>query len=432
MSDPRRYQIGDHSVVAGLSWHAFADQKDFARTFASVAKKTYAAKFAVKRSGSGYFNAGFLPETRAAEIGDKKALARTVSLAAAIASELRATNCVCAVDIPGSSDMMLLEISSGSIDPEFGDLVGTEADIRAKFFQRATGYSGTDGIFAPARWNVTEAKDIGPIDAFYSRVLSKTNARKALLQPTVKTLPWIPIVACLVVVGAGATAWQMYESVKQQELASVRQAAAAVIAKKQAEELAAKATAVEMRPWFDKPVPRSIVAACGAVFADPKYESIKGWSLNDVECTSTRTRLKFGRTKSGVVAAMVSALPTAAVSVDGQNAVYTVDHPAKFDVTHEPAVATAEVVRAFVSAWQGIGVPITLQEVVPPAQNPPPKDPPPPLPYKTYKWAVVTKYRPATLLPVVEFPSARIDSFKVKFAEDGTAEFSIEGFVYGT
>jgi len=36
------------------------------------------------------------------------------------------------------------------------------------------------------------------------------------------------------------------------------------------------------------------------------------------------------------------------------------------------------------------------------------------------------------LLPVVEFPSARIDSFKVKFAEDGTAELSIEGFVYGT
>jgi hypothetical protein len=141
-------------------------------------------------------------------------------------------------------------------------------------------------------------------------------------------------------------------------------------------------------------------------------------------------RLKFVRTKNGIVRSMVDAVPTAAVSLDGQNAVVSVDYAAKLASSQDAAVPTAELVRRFLSAWQSVGVQVALVEVIPPQPSPPPKDPPPTL-FKTYKWTAVSKHRPSTLLPVIDFPSVRIESVKVKFTEDGTAEYSIEGLVYG-
>jgi hypothetical protein len=429
MSQVRRFDIGEYVVVAGLSWHAFRDQKDLNKSFVMVGKKFFNASFAVKRTGRGYFNAGYLPIDAEASIGDKKSLPKVVSLVAAIAAELPVADCVCAFDIPGTSDMLLLEMVAGSIDPEFGDIVGTEEEIRLQFIERARS-SGSDALYAPARWNVVKAVDVGQTDEFFARVLSKTNVRESLLAPTKKALPWPLFATVLVLSGGGLAGWKVYDSIKQQELEAARRAAAEAVAKRIADASAVNVAKAEIRPWFEKPIPSEFLAACSPVFADSKYESIRGWSLGDAECTGTGVRLKFVRTKNGIVRSMVDAVPTAAVSLDGQNAVVSVDYAAKLASSQDAAVPTAELVRRFLSAWQSVGVQVALVEVIPPQPSPPPKDPPPTL-FKTYKWTAVSKHRPSTLLPVIDFPSVRIESVKVKFTEDGTAEYSIEGLVYG-
>lgn len=430
MTKVRRFDIAEYVVVAGLSWHAFKDQKELNSTFAKVGKQSFNATFAVKRTGSGYFNAGYLPSDAEASVGDKKSLPKAVSLVAAIAAELRVADCVCAFDIPGTSDMLLMEMVAGSIDPEFGDIVGTEVEIRRQFIERARSFAASDSLYAPARWNVVKAIDIGQTDEFFARVLSKTNVRKSLLVPTTKVLPWAIIAAVLVVSGGGVASWQIYDSIKQQELEAVRRAASEAVAKRISEDSAANALKADTRPWFDKPIPSQFLAACSPVFSDATYESIRGWTLSDAECSGTGVRLKFARTKNGIVRSMVDAVPTAAVSLDGQNAVVSVEFAAKLASNQEKTVPTSELVRLFLSAWQSVGVQVALVEVIPPQPSPPPKDPPPIL-FKTYKWTAVSKHRPRTLLPVIDFPTSRVESVKVKFAEDGEAEYSIEGLVYG-
>ena len=418
--------INGQAFVAGLLWHAFGDEKELNKTIMAVGKTNYAASYAVRRVGTTFANAGYIRDETLAELGGAKAVITKPSLASAVAKDLAVKNVIAAFNIPNSERWALIQVVKGSIYPDKGDVVGDENEIKSLFLENAVNFP-SGNIYAPAQWNISNSK--APDAKFFQQIVRKANTKNGELKPLERKAPWLLIAGLTVLVVAGGVSWQVYESAKQSTLLAERKAAIEALAEKLAKSKPVEAATPLTPPWAELPTPEGFVAACMTIFANGIYERTPGWQISEFECSPTGVRVQLARTSPGTAASLMAALPAAAVSLDGQNAALNISFSEKLASANETPVATAELMRGFVSGWQRLGFSMGLQEVPAPTSSDPKTPPPPPPPYKTYKWTATSKVRPTLLMDVINFPTVRLNKLKLRPSESGP-QFIIEGVIY--
>lgn len=422
-------KISGQAFVAGLSWHAFANEKELNKSIVAVGKANFTASFAVRRIGKTFANAGYIRDETVAELGGLKVVTATPSLASAVAADLGVKNVIVAFNVPGSDRWALIQVVKGSIYPDKGDVIGEESEIKSLFISNAVNFP-SGNIYAPAHWNIAQSKL--PDTKFFQQIVRKANTKGAELKPLERKTPWLLFAGLTVIVVVAGVTWQVYESARQSTLLAERKAALEALAEKMAKVKAQEAIPppVAPTPWSEMPTPAAFVSACMTILADGIYERTPGWQLAELECTPAGVRVQLSRKSPGTAASIMSVLPTAAVSLDGQNAELKVAFKEKLVSSNETPAGTAELMRGFVSGWQRLGFSMGLQEVPPPAPLDPKNIPPPP-PYKTYKWTATSKVRPTLLMDVINFPTVRLNKLKLRPSELGP-DFVIEGLIYAT
>jgi len=304
------------------------------------------------------------------------------------------------------------------IDPE-GDVLflhDTEAQAR---LEQEISRGGLTSIICPPEWGIQ-----GSSSASITSILS--GRKDIVLRPTaVSTREIVGLVVILALGGAlygGYTMWQ--QKVAEEEAARQAQEAAF-----QQSQLAKRPAAVYPKTWQDKPMPMSLLTACGHAMKK-LAASYLGWSISDLQCSEGGLSVTWTRApNSGVVPAddkanLDASLTTASVTIPLEG----ITPRGTEELAYYGLIDRAVILH---------NLPVhlgSLPDDAPPvvaaanSSNPPPPPPPPP------KW----RKRSATF-DVKGSPWLRPDLFDifpgliittVKQQGGNTGNFTVEGIIY--
>lgn len=306
-----------------------------------------------------------------------------------------------------------------------GDLLGTEEAIQTRMMSDLS-LLEWQTVFAPAHWGVPNATQRS-----FEDLLPKTGKkysfkkwwevrpirRNWLTDIHIKT-PILGMLATLLIAGGIYYGWQYY-STKQ---------ALEEQARKEAEEQAARAAAVDNQPWKKLPPPEQFIAACDRALSKVQNYWPAGWDPESATCAKDTLVFNWIRQDSGRIEYLLSAQPAASISLDGGRASLTLplDQPKG---ANDVLPKEKERILELLSIAQRYGIDFKFQNL---QDNQPtlgePTDVAPT--WKTQGWNINDFYpAPSTIIPLFDGPGFRITLIKLSFTE-GIMKWTMEGTQY--
>lgn len=323
-----------------------------------------------------------------------------------------------------------------------GDVLRSEEEVHARMLSDLS-LGDWPVVFAPLHWGVPNSKERS-FESFLPRKNGKIRWHmwwelKPLTVSHTRTI--ILALVVLALVGAGAKGFMMYKAKK----------AAEELARIQAEQDAALASAKMVAPWGDRPRAPDFVAACDGAFG--KMNLFAGnWDLVDSVCENGTITVRWKPGANGWIDHFRAIQPTAIMPLDGKTASLTL--PASVKATGEAEEAlpkAAEQPLIMYGAAQKYGFKLTLRDgamVLPmPVAAPVPTEaggaapvPPPapvpgaPLPlkatgWKEYIWVATDVALPSAVIAAFDGPGMRVSKVIGNLGSQ-PIRFTVEGVQY--
>jgi len=414
------FEFGKRTFVSGLFWQPLPGSTTKQRT-AEIQKMSQEQGFdlAVLRT-TGVPQVGFAAVADGVKSG-------MLSAAAMVSKSLEMANrdrsFLCAIPVPGGKWLYVAQREGVLLHD--GDMLSTEENVQTRMMSDLS-LLEWQTVFAPSHWGVPNA-----IQRSFEDLLPKSGSkysfkkwwevrpirRNWLTDLHVKT-PIVGILTTLAIATIAYYGWQHYTTQKELE----------EMARKEAEEQAARAAAVDNQPWKKQPPAEQFIAACNHALSQVQNYWPAGWDPDNALCEKDKLVFNWTRQESGRVEYLLSAQPAASVSIDGNKASLTIPLE-EIKGVNDVLPKEKERILELISVAQRYGIDFkfqTLQETQAVLGEPTDVAPT----WQTQSWNITDFYpAPSTIIPLFDGPGFRITLIKLSFAE-GIMKWTMEGTQY--
>jgi len=422
-------KINGYQMVTGLLWQPLNNPRNYMSEARSLGKKHNMDIVAV-RTGR-HCQAGFVSKSQ----GVTKTM---YSLAATLAGLLGDDwlGIFTIPTLPGDEKRyVFIAVAEGSIVPGC-DMCGSYDEVVTKA-QQSQMMLGTDDnpmdIYAPEEFDFLGLKDSLTLDELIIAANIKKEYRLRALQFGLSkeelTVLGLAAVIALILLYMGHLYFQRKnEEAKIRELQ--KQAELEEMQKRSATQLKSSALA---HPWAKGSLASEFIIRCN-YSVDNLPLSVAGWVFSEAVCKQSGIEIKYSNSGVSTVNKFIDELSahgaTAAIDESGSNASMVL--PINIPVSDEALLPTSDRLNSFISMFQELGLPISLQkqpDPVPPPQADPNQPPPPAPDWSSFSFKVESEIEPLKILNGGNDNGVRIDSFSVKL-DKSRLIYAMEGTLY--